>query len=200
MKNGRSATSREAGCAQVVEHVVEPVLARVQVEDELLLGEGCDVLEERAPVARVVDRAEDRRRGDGRRRDVVVQVAELDRSAIAESCLAASTISGGRVDSAVAKATREQQLSEAAVAAGEVEYLVARHELGPSADDEIGAVREVASPRRRRRAPSSPPPARVLVVLHSASRRSGCLRTKRAIPRACQSVCRERNLRSITAA
>ena len=37
--------------------------------------------------------------------------------------------------------------------------------------------------------------ADVLVLLaHRASRRSGCLRTNRAIPRACQSVCRERKL------
>ncbi len=107
MKNGRRAISREAGGAQVAEHVVEPVLTRIQVEDELLLGEGRDVPEERSPVLRVVDRAEDRRRRDWGWRHVLVQVAELDRSAIAEPPLGRLDHLRRGVDAAVAKAARE---------------------------------------------------------------------------------------------
>ncbi len=180
-------------------NVVEPVQARVQVEDELL-RERRDVPEERAPVPRVVDRAEDGRRGDGRGRDVLVQVACFDDGAIAESALRRLDHLRGRVDSAVAKAARDQQRPEASVPAGEVEHLIPRHELGPEADDELGTMREIGcrvSVRALRPVLRLP---RVLVVLHRASRRSGCLRTKRAIPRACQRVWREMNPRSITAA
>jgi hypothetical protein len=50
--------------ARIVAHVVEAELPRVQVEDELALGVARNLCET-APVARVVDRAEDRRRLTG---------------------------------------------------------------------------------------------------------------------------------------
>ena len=56
-KNGRSDHSVEPGRAQVGDDVLEAVLARVQVEDELPRRVRRHVLEERPPVARVVDGA-----------------------------------------------------------------------------------------------------------------------------------------------
>src|SRR5262249_58012291 len=107
-----------------------------------------------------------------------------------------------RVDTAIAQSASEQRLAEAAVSAGEIEDVVARLELPPERDDQVRAVGEVrADVGVRPLGPVGRLPC-VLVLLggHSASRRSGCFRTKRAIPRACQSVCRERNRWSITAA
>ena len=102
----------------------------------------------------------------------------------------------------VPEPARDQRLAEAAIAAGEIEHLVAGFEVRPERHDQIGAMREV----RRDIGIGALRPigrlARVLAALvrHSASKRSGCLRTNRAIPRACQSVCRERKRWSITAA
>src|SRR5262249_33230273 len=121
----------------------ELVLARVQVEDELLLGETGHVAEERAAVTRVVDGAKEGRRRDRLRRRVRVQVAELDRRTSAEASPRLVHHLGGRVDSAIAEATSEQPLAEASVAAGKVEHLVSRLEPRPELDDEIGTMVEV---------------------------------------------------------
>ena len=162
------------------------------------------VREERGAVARVVDRAKDGRRRDRLRRRVVVEVAELDRRARSRAgARPPSTISGVESTPRYRSPRASSALPEAAVAAGEVEHLVARRR---------GAARARRSARRGARGTPSTSAycalrpvrrlARVLrrLVRHSASRRSGCLRTNRAIPRACQSVWRERNRRSMTAA
>jgi hypothetical protein len=47
----------EPGGLEVGSHVGDPVLPRVQVEDELLLGVGRDVTEEGAPVVRGPERS-----------------------------------------------------------------------------------------------------------------------------------------------
>ena len=181
---------REPCGAQVGEHVVDAVLPWVQVEHELRGRVLVRVGEEGAAVARVVDRAEDRRRGDRARRDVVVEVALVDGSGFTESRARRADHLRGRVDPAIAEAAREQRLTQAAVPAGEVEHLVAGREGRPERDDQVGAMGEV---RRDVRVGALRPVrrlARVLTALvaHSARSRSGCLRTKRAIPRACQSV------------
>ena len=95
-----------------------------------------------------------------------------------------------------------QRLAEAAVAAREVEHLVARLEVRPERHDQLSAMRQVCRDIGVGALRPVGRLARVLAALvrHNASRRSGCLRTNRAIPRACQSVCRERNRWSITAA
>ena len=153
------------------------------------------VLEERAPVPRVVDRAEDGRRRDRLRRHVLVQVAEVDLGSAAEPASRRVDHLGGGVDAAVAKAAREQRVAEAAVAAGEVEHLVSGPERRPNRRDQLGAVREIGADVRVGAVRPVLRLARVLVakVTHKARSRSGCLRTKRAIPRACQRVWRERN-------
>ncbi len=191
----------EACRAQVVEHVVERVLPRVQVEHELPLRVPGRVSEERPAVARVVDRSEDGRRGHRAGREVVVQVADLDRCAVAEPPSRLVRHLRRRVDAAVAEAPLEQEVAEAAVAAGEVEHLVARLEPGAESDDQVRAVGEVgASVGVRTVGPRIGLPRVLLALAHNASSRSGCLRTNRAIPRACQSVCRDRNRLSMTAA
>jgi RNA 3'-terminal phosphate cyclase len=65
----------EACGTKVGEHVIHPVLARVQVEHELLLRERGHVPEERPAVSRVVDRAKHRGGTDWSRRNELVQVA-----------------------------------------------------------------------------------------------------------------------------
>src|SRR5204862_8205877 len=52
----------ETGSKEVAADVRDPVLPWVEVEDEFPLGVAGDVTEEGGAVARVVDRAEDRRR------------------------------------------------------------------------------------------------------------------------------------------
>ena len=59
---------REARRLQVGDDVLDAVLPRVEVEDELPLRVAGDVAEERAAVARVVDGAKAGRAGDGRGR------------------------------------------------------------------------------------------------------------------------------------
>ena len=192
----------EAGGPQVGRHVVGPVLAGVQIEDQLLLREARDMTEEGSPVARVIDRAEDSRRGNRTRRDVLVEVADLDRSAVAESPPGLRDHLGRRVDTAVAEAPRDEQLAETGVPACEVEHLVAWLETRPERRDEIRPMREIGRciGVRLLRPVAGLPGVLVALGAHRARRRSGCLRTKRAIPRACQSVCRERKRLSMTAA
>src|SRR5438270_1201912 len=188
----------EAGRAEVVPHLAQVVLTRVQVEDELLLGVARDAPEELAAVAGVVDRAETGRGRNRLGRLELVQVAELDPRA-ARSRRAHHRLA--RVDAEVLE--RPQESREPGVAAREVEDAVAGDEVRAERDDQFGAVAEV---RRRVRVLLLAPPlggARVLgarVPHRRASRRSGCLRRKRAIARACQIVWRVRNRRSITAA
>src|SRR5581483_4859664 len=54
----------EAGLAQLAPHVLQAVLPRVEIEDELLRRVEPRTLEERTAVAGVVDRAETERRRD----------------------------------------------------------------------------------------------------------------------------------------
>src|SRR5581483_8345135 len=113
----------EAGGRQVVPHLGERVLARVEVEDELLLAVGGDMSQEGAAIAGVVDGAEAGRRRDGSRRNEVVQVARLDLDLRASSRAAPGSLDhrAGEVDADVAEAARKEWPREARVAAGEVE-------------------------------------------------------------------------------
>ena len=159
-------------------------------------------VEERNAVARVVDRAEHRRRGHALGRRVVVEVALGDDRPVAEPTTCRIDHLRCRVDAPVPKPASDKGLPQAAVTAGEIQHLVAGRERSPERDDQLRSVVEVGADVRIGLLRPVPGPTSVLVVLrrHSASSRSGCLRTKRAIPRACQSVCRERKRRSITAA
>src|SRR4029078_6942718 len=96
----------------------------------------------------------------------------------------------------------EQMLPEATVATGEVEHLVSRAQRSTERRDQLGAVVEVGA---RVRVVGVRPVlvlARVLVFLgrHSRASVSGCLRTKRAMLRACQRELRETNRLSVTCA
>ena len=133
----------ESGPLELGDDLVDPVLARVEVEHELLLRERAGTREERRTVARVVDRAEHRGRSDRRGRDVRVELPHLDVGGVAE-------LRGGRldhrrlgVDAAVAKAAREEVRPEPAVPARQVEHLVARLERDTERRDELRAVREI---------------------------------------------------------
>ena len=79
--------AREAGGSKLLTDVPDPVLARIQVEDELARGVLADAPEKGGAVRRVVDRPEARGRGDGRRRNVVVQIAEDDFASVPPGCL-----------------------------------------------------------------------------------------------------------------
>ena len=184
-EEGPQHDAAEARLLQLGDDVGDAVLAGVQVEHQLPLGEAGDAGEERRAVVRVVDRTEDGRRRHGRAGHEDVQVSDPHRGPIAQS--APRRVDHGRlgVDARVPQAARKQVLAEAAVAACEVEHLVTRPERGAERRDQLGAVLEVrprvrvlgVRPRRRL--------ARVLVVLrrHSRASVSGCLRTKRAMPR-----------------
>ncbi len=184
----------EARGMEVGDHIVDAVLAWVEIEDELALRERAHVLEEPAAVPRVVDRAEDGRRRDRMRRHVVVEVAEIDIGSSAESPARRVDHLRGGVDTPVGQAASDESVPEPAVAAGEVEHDIAGHQARAERGDQLGSVLEVG---RDVGVGALRPVRRLACVLpalvgHSARSRSGCLRTKRAMPRACQSVWRER--------
>ncbi len=149
----------EARGAQVGANLREPVLARVQVEDELRLGVAGDPREQRAPVPGVVDRPEDRRRLHRLLRLEVVQIRLHD-------VTAASTCGGdhlrARVDAEVA--ILRQEVAEAAVAAREIDDGIAR----PQALGRVSETRRRAAQDRSwsRRTP----------------RHSSCRRRRRTCP------------------
>ena len=156
--------------------------------------------EEGGAVARVVDRAEHAGRGDRRRRGELVQVAELGGDAVAPRLLDHLR---ARVDPEVFEAREER--GERAVTTGEVEHAVAGLEPRPERDDELGAVAQVGGGVGVLATPALGAGGVLRLdpfgVLHrNVSNRSGCLRRKRSIARACQIVCRERKVWSITAA
>ena len=94
-KNGRSSTRAKPASWSSATTSSTAVLARVEVEHELPLREPRHPREERATVARVVDRAEDRRRRDRAGGLVEVQVADCAIAAASPSRRrAASTIAG----------------------------------------------------------------------------------------------------------
>src|SRR5262249_27424226 len=70
---------RPTSVEELAAHVVQRVQARVQVEDELALGEPGDAPERGGTVARVVERAEHRRRGDGVCGPERVEIGQFDR-------------------------------------------------------------------------------------------------------------------------
>ena len=193
-KNGRSSTRTKPAAEELGHDVVHPVLARVEVEHELALREPRHPCEERATVARVVDRPEDRGRRDRPGGLVEVQVVALcDRGRVAEPTPRGLDHRRLCVDSGVAQSTLEEERPEPAVAAGEVEHLVARVERDAERRDQLGAVREVGPRVRVLGIRPIGGLARVLVGLapgraHSRASVSGCSRTKRAMLRACQTV------------
>ena len=193
---------REAGCPEILDDVVDAVLPRVEVEDHLLVRVLSRAAEEHRAITRVVDGAEDGRRRDRARRLVVVEVADVDFGAAGESHARGLHHLLREVDASVAEPAREQRLSQPAVAAREIEHLVPRFQPRSERRDQRGAMGEIRGDVRVRvfRPVRRLPRVLVLLRAHSASRRSGCLRTKRAIPRACHSVWRDRNRSSITAA
>ena len=185
--------AREARAEELGHDVVHPVLARVEVEHELALREPRHPCEERATVARVVDRPEDRGGRDRPGRLVEVQVALCDRGRVAEPAPRGLDHRRLCVDSGVAQSALEEERPEPAVAAGEVEHLVARVERDAERRDQLGAVREVGPRVRVLGIRPIGGLARVLVGLapgraHSRASVSGCSRTKRAMLRACQTV------------
>ncbi len=185
--------AREARAEELRHDVVHPVLARVEVEHELALREPRHPREERATVARVVDRPEDRGGRDRPGRLVEVQVALCDRGRVAEPPPRGLDHRRLCVDSGVAQSALEEERPEPAVAAGEVEHLVARVERDAERRDQLGAVREVGARVRVLGIRPIGGLARVLVGLapgraHSRASVSGCSRTKRAMLRACQTV------------
>ena len=187
----------EAGRGELGADRRERELARVQVEHELALREAGDAAEERRAVVRVVERAEDRGRSDRLRPARTCSGRRRRRRSRAPGLQRPSPASRRRRGSAARKERREP-----AVAAGEVEDRVALGpERRPEARARAGAVREVAAgvgvlllrPARRL--------ARVLLRRpHHARSRSGmtCAGSG-AIARACQSVRREKKVRSIAA-
>ena len=189
----------EAGSCELRAQLLDPVPPGRDVEDELLLGEAGDVAEEREAIVDEMERAEDRRRRDGLRRRVGRQVAELERSAIAVAAARHVEHRLARVDSAVADATGGERRHRRAVGARQIEDRVAPLERRPERDDDLGAAAEIAL---RVAVLVLGEALGELVVLgaHSARSRSGCLRTKRRIPRQCQSVRRVKKRRSVTAA
>src|SRR5262249_11806890 len=66
----------EARSVEIGTNVLDAILPRVQVEDELLVRVTGDQPEEGLPIARVVDRAEARRRGDRLGRLVLVEIGQ----------------------------------------------------------------------------------------------------------------------------
>src|ERR1700730_7543295 len=92
------------------------VLAWVEIEDDLRFGVAADLDEERAPVSRVVDRAEDGRRLHRLRRLIVVQVA-LHELAAAPAARSHHVLAC--VDAEVALV--REKVAEPAVAAREIE-------------------------------------------------------------------------------
>ena len=78
--------SIEARRTQIGAHILDAVLPRIQVEDELPLGVPGDAAEEGCAVVRVVDSAEARGGRDRLGRLIVVEVAKHD--------VAAATFSG----------------------------------------------------------------------------------------------------------
>ena len=139
--------------------------------------------------SRVVDRAEDGRRGHRRRRRIVVQVARLDGRALSEA--PAGRVDHRRlgVDAAVAKTAVDEERAEAAVPAGEVEHLVAVRERGAERHDQLRAMREICSRVGVLGVGPAGRLVRVLVGLaHNRASVSGWARTKRPMLRACHSV------------
>ena len=118
---------------------VEPVAPRVEVEDELPLGEVGHATEERRTVAGVVQRAEHRRRGDRASRRELVDVRELDLRDTAEPGARGIDHRRTRIDADVVQSEWEKVLGQPGVAAREIEHCVAvlqrwaerAHELGP---------------------------------------------------------------------
>src|SRR5581483_7656496 len=196
-EEGSRLQSVEAGRLEVGAHVNEPVLARVEVEDELAGRVAGDALEQRAAIGRVVDGAKDRRRLDGTRRDVRVEIG-IDDLAPAFTPRVNHLLVRVHADVALFR----QELGEPPVAAREIEDGVARTKLGPEGAHQLRATREI---RVRVRVRGVAPLARLRPVLlprrhRSARSRSGCLRRKRSIARACQRVWRVRKRLSMTAA
>ena len=193
---------REAGLAQLREDLADCVLPRIEVEHELPLGEACNAGEERRPVVGVVDGAEQGRRRDRLRWRVGVEVALLDHRPGAEARARGLHHRRLGVDAAVAQPAREQMLAEAPVATREIEHLVARVELDSERGDQVGPVVQIRAAVGVLRVRPSGGLAGVLtgflgVVAHRRASVSGCLRTKRPMLRACQSVWRDRNRRSV---
>src|SRR5207244_1402961 len=121
----------------------ERVLARIQVEDELLLREAGDAAEERLAVTRVVERAEERRRGDPGGGGEAVDLTKLDRSTSSEALLCRRDHGGARVYAEIPEAVRKQELGEPAVAAGEIEHRVAGLERRAERAHQLPAVGEI---------------------------------------------------------
>src|SRR5262249_20321041 len=153
--------------------------------------------EERATVARIVDGAEARRRGDALRGDVVIEVAMRDAAARRARRGDHALV---RVDAAV-REPRGEEVGEASVAAGKVEEGVALAQLRPDPQDRLRAVREVRGGIGvRALGPALALRVVLLCRLHrSASRRSGCLRRKRTIALRCHQFRRVKKRLSITA-
>ena len=195
----------EAGRPQLGDDLLDRVLPRIEVEDELALGEPRDAPEERRAVVGVVDRPEHGRGGDGPLGRERVQVALDELRPRAEATLRRLDHRRLGVDAEVAQAAPDQVLTEPAVAAGEVEDLVPRRERDPERRHELRPVGQVGGAVG---VLGVRPPGRLAGVLvglrvplaHTRRRVSGCRRTKRAMLRACQSVCRERKRRSLTCA
>ena len=181
--------------AQVGADVLDAVLPRIQVEDELPLGVPGDAAEEGGAVVRVVDRAEARGSRDRLGRLVVVEVAEHD---VAAAPFAGLDHLRARIDAQVANS--RQVVGGAAVAAGEIEHSVAGLERRAEAENELSAVSEIG---RRVCICDLRPALRLCVVFppghRSAKRRSGCLRRKRSIACRCQRFRRVKKCLSITA-
>ena len=88
-------------------------------------------------------------------------------------------------------------------ATSEIEHVVPARQRAAERRDQFGAVVEVGGGVRVRGVRPARGLLRVLAGLrllgaHRRPRASGCLRTKRAMPRACQRVWRDANRRSIT--
>ncbi len=157
------------------------------------------MIEQDAAIARVVDSPKARRAGDRGGRPKVVEVGERDLGAVTDAAPRGIDHGLGKVDADVAEPAGEQRLRKTRVAAGEIEHGVTRLELRPERRDQLGPVLEVA---RRVGVCLLGPPLGLRIVLlgaHQALRRSGCLRTKRRMPRQCQSVRLVKKLLSVAA-
>jgi hypothetical protein len=168
-------------------NVLDPVLARVEVEHDLLGRVARDVTEESAAIARVVQGTEEGRRGDRAVWREVVQVGVDDRPALHRRLLDHPWI-GVHADVLESR----QEVRQPAVAAGEVDQPVAVLERRAERADQLGAVAEVRD--------------RVGVLAigprldgQRAKSRSGCLRTNRMIERQCQMVRRVQKVWSVSA-
>src|SRR5207302_8011582 len=120
-EEGPQVEAVEARGAEIRLHAVEWVLARVEVEDELSLGEPTDSAEEFEAVAGVVNGAETGRRGDRTGRAVLVQVAGHRLRAAGQAPVGRRHHLLAEIDAEVAQSVREERLCEPGVAAGEVE-------------------------------------------------------------------------------